>query len=171
MEEPQEKPDTDALGGDAPQRRPRGAPDPYRVEAPAARPPADAPSSDAPPHAGAASARFSSELRNGIHLITFSRGDVLDAYYIEQLGDDLAAFAQTVETPRLVIEMDKVNHLSSAALGMLVTLKSTVEGRGGKICLANLRDELWKIFKLTKLHKVLKIHDSTEAAVNSLSPG
>ncbi len=170
MEDPHEKP-ADGLRGDDPQRRPQGAPDPYGVDASASKPSAGTPSSDAPPHAGAASARFSSELRNGIHLITFSRGDVLDAYYIEQLGDDLMAFARTVETPRLVIEMDKVNHLSSAALGMLITLKSTVEGRGGKICLANLKDELWQIFKLTKLHKVIKIHDSTEEAVNSLSPG
>jgi len=158
MEDSHENP-ADGLRDDDPQRRPQGAPDPYGIDASTAKLSADKPSSDVPPHAGAASARFTSELRNGVHLITFSR------------GDDLTAFARTVETPRLVIEMDKVNHLSSAALGMLITLKSTVEGRGGKICLANLKDELWQIFKLTKLHKVIKIHDSTEAAVNSLSPG
>ena len=66
------------------------------------------------------------------------------------------------------MDMHGVEHMSSAALGFLLQLKATVEGQGGKMCLANLRDELKQIFMITKLNKVLPIKESVDAAAAAM---
>ena len=130
--------------------------DPYAVEKGAA---------DAAAGASGASSNFSVSLRDGIHVINFSRGDVLDAYYIEQLGDDMVGYAKKHDKPRILVDMASINHLSSAALGMLVTLKSNVDAVDGRLCLSGIQHDLMQIFKLTKLNKVLEIHETADGAL------
>ena len=138
--------------------------DPYGVETSESK----SRESETPTHVKSSSL-FSDELHDGVHVITFSKSDVLDAYEIERLGDEIYRHVKTIERPRLVIDLDKVRHLSSAALGMLVALKKVVEKKDGRICLANVRDDIRKVFKITKLDKMLKIHNSAEKAVGSLT--
>jgi anti-anti-sigma factor len=144
-------------------------PDPYSVEqgkkqaAAAGEPAATTPSSDA-------STLFSSRTEKNVHVIRFSRSDVLDAQYIEQLGDDIYHYLKPHPDPRVVIDLGNVNHLSSAALGMLIALNTVVtKKQKGKLCLADVDANLMQVFKITKLHKLLKIHDSTAPAVESLA--
>jgi anti-sigma B factor antagonist len=133
--------------------------DPYAVEKGAADPAAGA---------SGASSNFSVSLRDGIHVINFSRGDVLDAYYIEQLGEDLVDYAKKNDSARILVDMASINHLSSAALGMLVTLKSNVDAVSGRLCLSGIQHDLMQIFKLTKLNKVLEIHETLDGALAAM---
>ncbi|MHC5023034.1 MAG: STAS domain-containing protein [Planctomycetota bacterium] len=156
--------------------KPSHKPDPYALAAPGStKKPAAADASPGAPAAAptpagdAPSARFSTHLTGGVHVITFSRADVLDAQYIDQLGADLKDYVTPIPTPRVVLDLDPVRFMSSAALGMLLVVRSAVEDRGGKIGLANVHPDIVQVFKITKLHKVLKIHDTTEKAVKAVS--
>jgi anti-sigma B factor antagonist len=121
------------------------------------------------PGAAATGARFSSQVLGGVHIIEFSRSDVLDAQYIEQLGDEIYRHLKPVEQPRVVVDLHNVRFLSSSALGMLVALrKVVVERKGGKMGIANVAPEIRQVFKMTKLHKVLNLQDTTEKAVRSV---
>jgi anti-sigma B factor antagonist len=143
-------------------------PDPYGVEQKAAAAAAAGGAPDA--GAGQSSSLFSSSVvEGGIHVITFSRSDVLDAHYIQQLGNDLGQFVGSINEPRVLVDMESVHFLSSAALGMLIGLNNKVAGSRGKMCIANLRDELREVFKITKLHKVLDLQKNTEKALARLS--
>ena len=142
-------------------------PGPYDVEG-AAEQPAE------PPAAGAPEADrtplFSSRIEAGVHVVRFSRADVLDAHYIEQLGDQIYRHLKGVDAPRVVIDLGSVRQLSSAALGMLIALqKVIVDRQGGKIALANVREDLRKVFKITKLDRLMKIHDGTQQAIAALA--
>jgi anti-anti-sigma factor len=113
-------------------------------------------------------ALFETQLRDGVQVITFSRPDVLDAAYIQQLGDDIYHHLKDIPSPRVVIDLENVRFLSSAALSMLIALQRVVDKQGGKIGVANVRDDIVKVFKLTKVHKILKIHASTDKAMKSV---
>ena len=118
-------------------------PDPYAVQG--AR-------SDAAkgPKPSAPTLRFSARIQDGVHVIKFAQSNVLDAHEIEQLGDDI------------------YHHL--AALGMLIALrKIVVDKKGGGLGFANIRSDMRQIFTMTKLDKLLTIHDSTEQAINSMA--
>ena len=140
-------------------------PDPYKIDAGVLKPPGGSPASDSTPSFDPS---FDVLENRGIHVVTLLRREMLDAYEIETLGADLQNCFKKKHQAKVVLDMHCVQHLSSAALGMLITLKATVEGTGGKLVLAGLRDELYQIFKLTKLHKVLTIKDDVSAAMASL---
>jgi anti-sigma B factor antagonist len=144
--------------------KPSKNPDPYALDAAGMANDAE---TTAKPASSAASDKFSTMVRDNVHIVTLTNENVLDAFEIESLGAALRAYVESSDTANLVIDLSKVEHLSSAALGMLVTLKSTAESGGGSLRLANVRHDLKKIFKLTKLDKVLKIHDDVESAVRS----
>lgn len=133
-------------------------PDPYAVET----------KPDKPRESGGKS-HFSARIENGVHVLTFEQANVLDAYEIEQLGDAIYDHIKPLDAPRLVISLENVQHLSSAALGMLVALrKVAVDQKGGDVALAHVSEDLRSIFKMTRLDKLIPIHDNTAKAVNSL---
>lgn len=146
--------------------KPSKNPDPYAVEG--AKAPAK-PGAPAKPEAAAAGAKFSATVVDGVHVIRFEQSRILDAHEIEQLGDEVYHHLKPVDAPKVVIDMGNVEHLSSAALGMLIALrKVVVEKKGGGIGIANVSKGLESIFKMTKLDKLLKISDSTEKAMRRL---
>jgi anti-sigma B factor antagonist len=139
---------------------PKKKPDPYGVEHSAAKQ-ADA---------AGKSTRFSATVESGVQVITFEQSNVLDAFEIEKLGDAIYHHIKALETPKVVIDLSNVDHLSSAALGMLIALrKVVVEKNGGGIAIANVSKDLRSIFKMTRLDKLTKLCDSTEKAVQSLA--
>lgn len=113
-------------------------------------------------------ARFDVLEKRGIHIVTLLQANVLDAHEIQELGDDLNKFVARKHAMKVVVDMGGVQHLSSSALGMLITLKSTIEGYGGAVRLANVKDNLKEIFKMTRLDKVIQIKDNVDAAAASL---
>jgi anti-sigma B factor antagonist len=144
---------------------PKKKKDPYGVEQSGAKPTAHS----EPGAAAAKTARFSCSVQNGVQIITFEQASVLDAYEIEQLGDGIYQQIKPLEAPKVVIDLSHVDHLSSAALGMLIALRRVVvEKKGGGIAIANVNKDLRSIFKMTRLDKLAKMCASTEKAVQSL---
>ncbi len=121
-----------------------------------------------PPAKSAASELFSVHDHGGVHVISFERADVLDAFEIERLGDDIYHCIKTIDAPRVVVDLAKVQHLSSSAISMLIALKTVAEKRNGKVAIANVSRDIMEVFKLTKLHKLINIHNDTDKAVSSL---
>ena len=148
---------------------PASKPDPYAVDSAAAAPGAKAPGgSPASSSMRTGDPAFDVQEDRGIHVVTLLRGQVLDASEIETLGANLKNYFATKQRAKVVLDMQAVHHLSSAALGMLVMLKTTIEGGGGALRLAGVRADLQEIFKITKLHKFLMIKDNVSAAKASL---
>ena len=106
---------------------------------------------------------------HGVQVVRFSRADVLDGTYIERLGDDLDKYVSGLESPKIVIDLNDAAHFSSTALGMLVRIQAIIQKRGGDMRIANVTKSLKKIFKLTNLHKILKMSDSVEKAAAELN--
>jgi len=100
----------------------------------------------------------------GIDVVRFSRPDVVDSVYIERLGIDLLRYVSALNHPNIVLDMENVRQLSSAALGVLVALNNTVNMREGRLCIASLDPKLREVFKLTKLSKVFAICDDLPSA-------
>ena len=52
----------------------------------------------------------------------------------------------------MLISFDNVDHLSSAALGTLITIDKAVKERGGKLRLSDIDKQIYEVFVLTKLN-------------------
>jgi anti-sigma B factor antagonist len=153
-------------GGEHDTMKPSKNPDPYGVESGSDK----VVEVSADQTTQAAPGAFEAKVVDGAHVIAFSQTEMLDAYDIEKQGDAVYRHIKRFDAPKVVIDLGNVQHMSSAALGMLVALRTVIETKkGGQLRLANLRDDLLQIFKLTKLHKVLKIHEGVDEALASLT--
>ena len=91
--------------------------------------------------------------------------DVIDAGRIERIKSELHSICETTETPHIVLSFRNVEHMSSAAISMLVTLHRDIASRGGKLALSGISKDLMQMFKITRLDKLLKIYDTSGTAI------
>ncbi|MEM9066294.1 MAG: STAS domain-containing protein [Planctomycetota bacterium] len=104
-----------------------------------------------------------------VTVVEFIDRNILDEGNIQAIGDEIAGLIDAEETPKLVISFDNVDHLSSAALGTLITINNKIRPKGGQLRLANIDPQIYEVFVITRLNKLFEIHDTTDDALSSFS--
>lgn len=104
---------------------------------------------------------------DAITKIEFIDRNILDEGNIQVIGDEIAGLIDAEAEPRLLISFDNVDHLSSAALGTLITINNKVRHKGGQLRLANIDPQIYEVFVITRLNKLFEIHETSEEALSS----
>jgi len=104
---------------------------------------------------------------NGVMHVEFSDRKILDELSINEILNELVALVESQPNIKLLLNFANVDHLSSAALGMLITLNKRVADAKGKLRLANISPQIYEVFAITRLNKLFEIHDSADAALSS----
>ncbi|MDI3472945.1 MAG: anti-sigma factor antagonist [Thermotogaceae bacterium] len=93
-------------------------------------------------------------------LVIRVNGDI-DAYHS---GDFKKAVKEKIEgfDGDLILVLDEVPYIDSAGLGTLVSLLRDVRTRGREMFLVGLRNNIKKIFEMTRLDRVFRIHETVE---------
>ena len=102
--------------------------------------------------------------QDGIVKIGFVDRNILEEASIQQIGDEISAIVEQQTNPRILINFENVEHLSSAALGTLITINNKVRQKGGQLRLANIDSKIYEVFVITKLNKLFQVHESTAKA-------
>ncbi|MFP4104944.1 MAG: STAS domain-containing protein [Phycisphaerae bacterium] len=103
-----------------------------------------------------------------ILIVELTDRKILDELSITQIGEQIEQLISEQETPRLVMDFQPVSHMSSSALGMLITIHKRVRERDGQLRLCNIQPEIKEVFSITRLDEVFEIHDSRQVALESL---
>lgn len=104
-----------------------------------------------------------------VTVVKFVDRRILDEQNIQLIGDQLFELVDDLGKRKLLLNFSNVEYLSSAALGKLITLNKKVRGVSGQVKLCKIKPEIREVFEITKLNKVLQIHDSEEKALESFS--
>lgn len=99
--------------------------------------------------------------------IEFIDRNILDEANIQLIGEEIAALIDAETSPRLLISFANVDHLSSAALGTLITIRTRIEAKKGQLALANIDPQIYEVFVITRLNKLFQIHETTEEATKN----
>lgn len=102
-----------------------------------------------------------------IRVVEFSQNKVLDEANISEIGARVGDLVQASSKPRLLFDFAKVEHLSSAALGMLISANNDIRKRNGEMRLCTIRPQILEVFKITKLDQLFKIYEDRKTALNS----
>jgi len=102
--------------------------------------------------------------KDGICFVEFADRKILEEISINQIGEELATLVEDHRPVNLLLDFRNVEHLSSAALGMLITLNKRVSGQKGQLKLSGINPQIFEVFKITRLHKIFEIYDSAAAA-------
>jgi len=100
----------------------------------------------------------------GVTLIEFVDRNILDEANIQAINEEITGEIEKSGTPRLLISFSNVDHLSSAALGALITINNKIKEKTGELHLANIDPQIYEVFVITRLNKLFNIHDTTEEA-------
>lgn len=104
---------------------------------------------------------------DGIIRIEFIDRNILDEANIQQIGDEIARLVDEAIQPKMLISFENVDHLSSAALGTLITINNKIRGKDGQLRLANIDPRIYEVFVITKLNRLFQIHDNADQAIAS----
>ncbi|MBI1336745.1 MAG: STAS domain-containing protein [Phycisphaera sp.] len=99
--------------------------------------------------------------------IAFTDRNILEEASIQQIGDEVARLIEATNNPKLLISFENVEHLSSAALGALITINNKVRHKGGQLRLSNIDAQIYEVFVITRLNKLFQIFPDNEQAIAS----
>ena len=104
-----------------------------------------------------------------IAVVQFTNNRILDEANIAEIGNGLAALIEERNNPKLLLDFNSVDHLSSAALGMLINADKKIKQKNGQLRLANIKPQIFEVFVITKLNKLFRILPTRAEAVSSLA--
>ncbi len=102
-----------------------------------------------------------------VAVVNFIDKKILDEQNIQMIGDDLFRLVDELGRRKILLNFKKVEFLSSAALGKLITLNRKVQAVRGKLILCSITAEIREVFQITKLDKLFTIHAEEQAAMQA----
>jgi anti-sigma B factor antagonist len=102
-----------------------------------------------------------------VRIVEFTNNKILDEGNIEEIRLTLNALIDEVDQPKMLLDFSNVDHLSSAALGMLINCNNRVKQKNGQLRLSNIKDQILEVFKITKLNRLLHILPTRQEALAS----
>jgi anti-anti-sigma factor len=91
-------------------------------------------------------------------VITFKDERIVTEDLLDRIGADILKLAEQAPPGKwIILDFKTVKFMSSAFLGFLVKLQTTVTQCRGHLKLRNLSPEIFKVFKITQLHKIFTI--------------
>ena len=93
----------------------------------------------------------------------------VDVYAAPALRDGLTELLQSGKS--VVVDLTDVGFLDSTGLGALVAARTAASERGAALPLVCTHQRILKLFTITGLDSVFKIHDTVDAALAGLAHG
>ncbi len=104
-----------------------------------------------------------------VAVVEFTNNKILDESVLEEIRSTLSRLVAAAATPKLLLDFIHVDHMSSAALGMLINVNKGIKEKNGQLRLANIKPQIFEVFVTTKLNKVFKVlPDRAEALASFL---
>jgi len=92
-----------------------------------------------------------------VNIVEFLQNKILDELNIAEIGQELQALIVGKDRPRLLLDFANVEHLSSAALGVLINVNKWIKEHNGQLRLANIKPQILEVFMITKLNRLFRI--------------
>ena len=109
---------------------------------------------------------FAVRKQDSVSVVEFSDRKILEELSIREIEDELFALVGATPEIKLLLDFSNVEHLSSAALSMLINLQKEVKRCSGRMKLSDISPQIFEVFKITKLAKHFDICDSAAGAIS-----
>jgi len=117
--------------------------------------------------------RLEVEKIGDITVASLKERKILAEEQIQVIGEQLLSLANESGRMQLLLNFHNVEYMSSAVLGMLVTLNKKIKAAGGKLVLCNIDPQIREVFEITKLDKLFVIRSEEQEALQAfwMTPG
>jgi anti-sigma B factor antagonist len=112
---------------------------------------------------------LSTTMQDDVRVVEFSDRKILEELSIREIEDQLFNLIKGQDAIKLLLNFKNVEHLSSAALGMLINLEKEVSRNKGKLVLSDINPQIYEVFRITRLNKMFEIHETAAQALKRFS--
>ena len=104
-----------------------------------------------------------------VTIVELTDRKILDELSISQIGERLQGMVAKASIPKFILDFSNVGHMSSSALGMLITLHKRVREKKGQLRLSGIQPPIYEVFVITRLNEIFEICQSKDEALKTLS--
>lgn len=101
----------------------------------------------------------------------FTRPQLSEDENIEQMGQELLSLVDQYNCRQLVLSLELVDFITSAALGKLITLHRRIHRKDGKLVLCGARGAVADVLKTSRLHDYFTMAADSQQAIALLQAG
>ena len=87
------------------------------------------------------------------------------------LVEELRAYLDNSGRNMIAVSFEKVQFISSAGLGAMVSMNTELATRGGRLVVCHLNDDAMNVVKLTRLDKLFPVEKNEKKAQKKLQKG
>lgn len=95
------------------------------------------------------------EQAENVKVVTFTADRVRDVENV--IATELACLSERLGECHLLLDFTNVEYITSVELGTLVNLHKRMKASGGRLTLFNLNPQVFEVFTITRLEKLLEI--------------
>jgi anti-sigma B factor antagonist len=115
------------------------------------------------------SQQFNVSKIGGTTVVEFTTASLMDPVQLEEMGGGLYHLVDEEDRRRIVLDFERVQYLSSQAIGMLLGVQKKLAAlQGGKLILCGVGPRLMELLKITRLDRVLTVKPTQQEAVKHL---
>lgn len=103
-----------------------------------------------------------------VAVVGFVDAAIMDMHQIQQISEELDHVVERRDVKFLLLDFSSVKFLSSQTLGALLKLHQRLTDKGGWLGLCGLRQDLYKIFRLTRLDRLFTFYADEAEALQSV---
>jgi anti-sigma B factor antagonist len=112
--------------------------------------------------------RIKASSEGNVIIVELADKKILDEMNIAQIGEQLNRLVAQTPDPRMVLDFANVAHMSSSALGMLITLNKRIRERRGQLRLCNIQPAIYEVFVITRLSEIFNVAQDRQQAIAEL---
>jgi len=109
-----------------------------------------------------------SELDNGIRLIKLNGTLDMNGTYSIEIEFVRQCAGENVQ---VIVDLSKVNYLSSIGIPMLINTAKSVTGQGGKMALLSPQQNVAEVLEITGIPQIIPVCTDLESATAAVSMG
>ncbi|MGH7176674.1 MAG: STAS domain-containing protein [Tepidisphaeraceae bacterium] len=99
-------------------------------------------------------------------VVEFKSSSLMDPIELESIGTQLYRLVDEEDRRKLILDFEKVQYLSSQAIGIILTLNKKLTALGSsKLILCGVGPKLMELLKITRLDRLLTIKPSQREAL------
>jgi anti-anti-sigma factor len=106
-------------------------------------------------------------LETNIAVVAFRDTSISNSEAIAEAAAQIKDFIARKHPSRIVFDFGSVRFFSSQVLGLLLDIRSILEGEG-EVVISAIEPKLYRVFKITNLDKIFRFFPDKESAVEAV---
>lgn len=107
--------------------------------------------------------------KGSVTCVGFTQSSIIDEVVIQRIGKELLAHVDGASSPRLAIDFSGVEHMSSAALGVLISVHNRIKAQQGHLRLCGIAKPIFEVFRITRLDRLFQTCGTLDEAVQAIA--